>query len=199
MKSSGTSVFVTDIKTKPTSASIEALEIRDAILPNDLDFVQQLWIDYLTWGNDKMQMLYGVHPHNPRETVEQDIKLIDKFLPPNGRLILAFVDGNACGIGCLKSINEEIGEIKRMYVDPSFRKIGAGRAILQSLLNAAKEAGYRKVRLDSPKFMEAAHSLYRSFGFIDISAYQEVEIPEQFRQYLLFMELDLSSGSTIDY
>jgi hypothetical protein len=40
--------------------------------------------------------------------------------------------------------------------------------------------------------MEAAHSLYRSFGFKDISAYPEVEIPEEFRQYLLFMELDLS-------
>ena len=101
------------------------------------------------------------------------------------------MDNKPCGIGCLKSINEEIGEIKRMYINPSFRKIGAGRAILQSLLNAAKEKGYRNVRLDSVKFMEAAHSLYRSFGFKDIPAYPEVEIPEEFRQYLLFMELDL--------
>jgi GNAT superfamily N-acetyltransferase len=84
-------------------------------------------------------MLYGVHPHNPKEAVEQDIGMLDKFLPPNGRLMLAFIDKNACGIGCLKSINKEIGEIKRIYVDPSFRQIGAGRAILQSLLNAAKE------------------------------------------------------------
>jgi len=168
-----------------------SLEIRDAQLPNDIDCIRQLWTDYLTWGNGKMQLLYGAHPHNPKETVEQDIELIDKFLPPNGRLMLAFIDGNPCGIGCLKSINEEIGEIKRMYVDPSFRNIGAGRAILQSLLMAAKETGYKKVRLDSPKFMEAAHSLYRSFGFKDIPVYDEVEIPEEFRQYLLFMELDL--------
>lgn len=167
------------------------IEIREANLPNDIDSIKQLWIDYLTWGNDKMQMLYGVHPHNPSATVGEDIKNIAKFLPPNGRLILAFIDGNPCGIGCLKSINDEIGEIKRMYVDPSFRKIGAGRAILQSLLNAAKESGYKKVRLDSPKFMEAAHSLYRSFGFTEIPVYDEVEIPEAFRQYLIFMEIDL--------
>ena len=168
-----------------------ALKIREVKLPDDIEFVRQLWMDYLTWGNDKMQMLYGVHPHNPKETVDQDIKMIDKFMPPNGRLILAFIDGNACGIGCLKSINAEIGEIKRMYVDPSFRKIGAGRAILQELLNVAKETGYKKVRLDSPKFMEEAHSLYRSFGFTTIPVYDEVEIPEEFRQYLLFMEKDL--------
>lgn len=169
-----------------------SVEIRDANLPGDLEFIRILWTDYLTWGNDRMQQLYGVHPHNPKEAVEQDIKMIDKFLPPHGRLLLAFIDKKVCGIGCLKSINEETGEIKRMYVDPSFRKIGAGRAILHSLLSAAKESGYKKVRLDSPKFMEAAHSLYRSFGFKDISAYPEVEIPEAFRQYLLFMELDLS-------
>jgi GNAT superfamily N-acetyltransferase len=168
------------------------VEVREAILPNDIDFIRQLWVDYLTWGNDNMQLHYGVHPHNPREHVEQDIVLIDKFLPPHGRLILAFIDGKACGIGCLKSISDDIGEIKRMYVDPSFRKIGAGRAILQSLLTAAQETGYQKVRLDSPKFMEAAHALYRSEGFKDIPVYAEVEIPEAFRQYLLFMEVDLS-------
>lgn len=168
------------------------IETRDAKLPDDINSIKQLWTDYLTWGNDQMQMLYGVHPHNPTEAVEKDIKMIAKFMPPNGRLILAFVDDKVCGIGCLKSINSTIGEIKRMYVDPSFRKVGAGRAILQSLLIAAKESGYENVRLDSPKFMTAAHSLYRSVGFSDIPVYAEVEIPEAFRQYLLFMEIELS-------
>jgi GNAT superfamily N-acetyltransferase len=169
-----------------------AVQVREANLPHDIESIRQLWFDYLTWGNEKMKMLYGVHPHNPKEAVEQDITLIDKFLPPHGSLMLAFSDNTACGIGCLKSINNDIGEIKRMYVDPTFRQIGAGRAILQSLLTKAKETGYKKVRLDSPKFMEAAHSLYRSVGFKDIPVYDEVEIPAEFRQYLLFMELDLS-------
>jgi ribosomal protein S18 acetylase RimI-like enzyme len=172
--------------------NISVVEMRDAKLPDDADDIRRLWIEYLAWGNETMQMLHGVHPHDPKETVEQDIKMIAKFLPPDGRLMLAVIDNNVCGIGCLKTINEETGEIKRMYVDPSFRRVGAGRAILQSLLNAAIEAGYKKVRLDSPKFMDAAHSLYRSFGFKDIQAYPEVEIPEEFRQYLLFMELELN-------
>jgi GNAT superfamily N-acetyltransferase len=162
------------------------------MLPNDIDDVRKLWFDYLTWGNAEMQSLYGVHPHDPLVAVEQDIKYINKFLPPHGRLVLAIYEDKVCGLGSLKSINSEIGEIKRMYVDPSFRKIGAGRAIIQSLINAAKESGYKIVRLDSPKFMEAAHALYRSVGFKDIPVYPEVEIPEEFRQYLLFMELDLS-------
>ncbi len=138
-------------------------------------------------------MLYGVHPHHPEEAVEQDIKNIDKFLSPSGRLMLAFNGPTPVGIGCLKRIHSKTAEIKRMYVDPSFRGYGTGRAILDALLKDAQEAGYKNVFLDNPKFMEAAHSLYRSFGFKEIPAYPESEIPEQFRQHLLFMGLNLNS------
>ena len=106
--------------------------------------------------------------------------------------MLAMYENKVCGLGSLKSLNDDTGEIKRMFVDPAFRGLGAGRAILKELLLEAKKAGYQKVRLDSPKFMETAHALYRSFGFRDIEAYPEMEIPAAFKDYLLFMELDLS-------
>ncbi|MVM35887.1 GNAT family N-acetyltransferase [Spirosoma sp. HMF4905] len=170
----------------------EKVKTRIVVIPDDLEAVKQLWFDYLVWGNDKMQELYGVHPHNPTEAVEQDIQQIGKFQPPYGQLILAIYDGKLCGLGSLKRINSDIGEIKRMFVDPTSRRIGAGRAILKGLLVEAKKVGYKKVRLDSPKFMEAAHALYRSFGFRDIEAYPEMEIPAEFKDYLLFMELDLT-------
>ncbi len=170
----------------------EKVVTRTVVIPDDLEVVKKLWFDYLVWGNNKMQELYGVHPHNPNEAVEEDIQHISKFQPPYGQLILAIYDGKVCGLGSLKSINPEIDEIKRMFVDPTFRRIGAGQAILEGLLNEAKKVGYKKVRLDSPRFMEAAHSLYRNFGFRDIEAYPEMEIPAEFKDYLLFMELDLS-------
>ncbi len=168
------------------------VEIREALLPNDVNLIRKLWTEYLTWGNNKMQEIYGVHPHDPKETVELDIKSIEKFQHPQGQLLLAFFDSKACGIGCLKKIDNETGEIKRMYIDPSFRKIGAGKLMLESLLQGARELGYHKVKLDSAKFMESAHALYRKVGFKDISAYDEVEIPEEFRQYLVFMEIELT-------
>ena len=170
----------------------EKVETRRLKLPDDIEAVRKLWFDYLVWGNDKMQELYGVHPNNPKEAVEQDIENISKFQPPYGRLILAVYKGKVCGVGSLKSITPEIGEIKRMFVDPTVRRIGAGRAILEGLLFEARKVGYKKVRLDSPKFLEAAHSLYRSFGFRDIEAYPEMEMPAEFKDYLLFMELNLT-------
>jgi len=167
------------------------VEIRNIKLPDDIELVRKLWTDYLTWGNEMMQMTYGVHPHNPTKIVEQDIKQIDKYLPPNGLVFLAFIDNKACGIGCLNKLSREVGELKRMFVDPSFRELGVGKAILQTIINTAKEIGHKKVRLNTPKFMKTAHSLYAGFGFKPISVYPEVEITEDFREYLLFMELDL--------
>ena len=170
---------------------IPTVQIRNMKLPDDIELVRKLWTDYLTWGNETMQINYGVHPHNPKKIVEQDIKEIDRYLPPNGKVFLAFIENKVCGIGCLNNLGKEVGELKRMFVDPSFRKLGIGKAILQSVINAAKEAGHKKLRLNTPKFMETAHSLYLGFGFKPISAYSEVEITEDYREYLLFMELDL--------
>ena len=170
---------------------IPTVEIRNIKLPGDIQLVRKLWTDYLTWGNETMQINYGVHPHNPTKIVEQDIKEIDRYLPPDGQVFLAFIENKACGIGCLNNLGKEVGELKRMFVDPSFRKLGIGKAILQSVINAAKEVGHKKLRLNTPKFMETAHSLYLSFGFKPILPYPEVEITEDYRKYLLFMELDL--------
>lgn len=165
------------------------LEIRPVKLPEELEIVQNLLIEYLTWGNSQMQFHFGVHPHNPVQQVSEDVKNIGKFLPAKSQMLFACKGSQVCGIGILEGIEKETGEVKRMYVNPNFRNLGMGKAILNALLDFAKNTGYKKVRLNSPKFMKEAHSLYRSVGFIDIEVYQEVEIPEAFRQYLLFMEL----------
>ena len=97
-------------------------------------------------------------------------------------------DGQIAGVGCLKKLKADIGEIKRMYVRPQHRRKGIGKLLLEHLLDAATEAGYSKVWLDSAKFMEKAHSLYRSAGFEEIEPYPESEIPKEFQPNWVFLE-----------
>jgi GNAT superfamily N-acetyltransferase len=85
----------------------------------------------------------------------------------------------------------DIAEIKRMYVRPQFRGRGIGRALLQRLLVEAKEIGYPAVRLDSARFMQEAHALYRSSGFDEVEPYPESEIPTEFQEHWVFMEMRL--------
>ncbi|HEY3213976.1 MAG TPA: GNAT family N-acetyltransferase [Actinomycetota bacterium] len=116
---------------------------------------------------------------------------IAKFQPPVGRLLLAFDDDAAVGTACMRRIAPDTCEIKRMWVNPSHRRGGVGRAMLDRLVGAARAAGYQRVRLDSPDFMTAAHALYRSRGFMDIGPYPQSEIPDEYKPHWIFMEKTL--------
>jgi hypothetical protein len=64
--------------------------------------------------------------------------------------------------------------------------------MLAQLITEAQLTGYKRVRLDSPDFMTAAHSLYRASGFKDIGPYPESEIPDEYKPHWVFMERNLS-------
>jgi len=166
-------------------------EIREADLSRDLEAVELLWLDYLTWGNDGLEARYGFRLP-VRETVEHDLASVAKFQPPDGRLVLAFADDVAVGTACMQRIGPDTAEIKRMYVQPSHRRAGVGRGMLDELITAARGAGYERIRLDSPHFMTAAHSLYRASGFVEIGPYAESEIPDRYKSHWIFMERTLT-------
>jgi GNAT superfamily N-acetyltransferase len=170
-------------------------DIREAQLPEDRDAVERLWLAYLTWCNDELERRYGFRLPL-REAVEHDLLTVARFQRPDGRLLLAFNETEvAIGIACMQRIGPEIAEIKRMYVDPSHRRGGLGRAMLDRLINEARNAGYRRVLLDSPDFMTAAHRLYRASGFTDVDPYPESEIPEEYKSHWLFMERGLNAAN----
>jgi GNAT superfamily N-acetyltransferase len=165
-------------------------EIRDADLARDLEDVERLWLEYLGWGNDGLEARHGFRLP-VRETVEHDIESIAKFQPPDGRLLLAFEDAVAVATACMQRIGPATAEIKRMYVRPAHRRAGIGRGMLDALLATAQAADYQRMRLDSPRFMTAAHALYRSRGFVEIAPYAESEIPDEYKPHWIFMERPL--------
>jgi GNAT superfamily N-acetyltransferase len=166
-------------------------EIRTADVSRDQDAIRRLWLEYLQWGNREMEERHGFHlPIEP--TVNRDLATIGKFQPPDGQILLAFDGVTAFGIACLQRIGPDRAEIKRMYVQPAHRGAGVGRALLNRLIEFATIAGYRWVSLDSPDFMIAAHSLYRSAGFEDAQPYPESEIPDVYKPHWVFMERALA-------
>lgn len=93
------------------------------------------------------------------------------YLPPLGCIILAKQDHQVMGCIALKPIGEGICEMKRLYVRPAARGQGLGNQLVEELINFAKKAGYKTMKLDTISSLKEAIKLYRSKGFIETDAY----------------------------
>lgn len=111
------------------------------------------------------------------------------YVPPDGRLLLATENKKVAGCIALRKIGDGLCEMKRLFVRAEFRGKGLGRQLVESIVKAAKEIGYERMRLDTlPGKMDEAIALYRSLGFKEIEPYYGNPVPGA-----KFMELELVS------
>lgn len=167
------------------------VKLRKATKAQHAQPIRDLFWEYLQWANAKVEENFGVS-FDIASMLEEDMNSLDKFMLPKGRLLLGYVGDQPMGIACLKALTNSIGEVKRMYVRPEARNRGLGRALLNQLLEEARQIGYQRVRLDSARFMAEAHQLYRTNGFREIEAYEGSEIPAELQKHWIFMELVLT-------
>ena len=106
------------------------------------------------------------------QSFEQELaELPGKYAPPEGRLLLAFQDGQLAGCVALRKIGEGVCEMKRLFVRPDCHGKGLGHRLIDQVVKEAREIGYQRMRLDTLERLTSARALYASFGFVDIPAY----------------------------
>jgi GNAT superfamily N-acetyltransferase len=103
--------------------------------------------------------------------------LPDPYVSPRGALLIARVGDEAAGCVGLRPIGDGVGEMKRLYVRPAHRKFGLGQRPVQAVIDAARAAGHRELRLDTLPSMTSAQGLYRRPGFVEIPPYNTTHLP----------------------
>lgn len=118
-----------------------------------------------------------------------------KYVSPDGRLLIAYVNGELAGCIAMRKLDDGICEMKRLFVRDRFRGQRIGVQLLERVIAEARDEGYRKMRLDTyPLKMGKAVDLYRSYGFVEIDAYYDNP-----HEDIIFMELSLVTFPNQNY
>lgn len=131
--------------------------------------------------------LRGMHELSPPESVHAlDLA---KLRQPDITFWSAWDGALLLGCGALKELDPRHGEVKSMRTPNALRRRGAGRALLATIIDTARQRGYGRLSLETgtgPGFL-AAQQLYQSAGFTYCGPFGNyVEDP-----YSTFMTLEL--------
>lgn len=111
------------------------------------------------------------------------------YAPPRGRLLLAFARDAAAGCVALRPVDDQTGEMKRLFVRPEQQGLGLGRMLAARAIDEARAIGYSTMLLDTLPSMHGALRLYESLGFVRRQPYFQSPVAGN-----VFMELRLGNA-----
>jgi putative acetyltransferase len=155
------------------------MEIRQARGDEEMEAARGLFRDYAAELN--LDLCF-------QGFAEELATLPGEYAPPDGRLLLVWIEDRPRGCVALRKLSKDLCEMKRLYLNPEFRRSGRGRALTLTLLREAKAIGYRRMRLETLPIMKAAVEMYHSLGFRPIAPYPHPPIEE-----VMHLELGLDT------
>ena len=167
------------------------LTIKTASMQDDYTAFADLCRAYVGWCRQRYESLpWFVEEVFGYQSLDEELKGLDiKYGPPNGRTMLAELDGQVVAGGAYRRLSDGICELKRLYVSDSAQGHGVGRSLSEALMTEAKADGYVMMRLDTGHLLAEAIAMYEKLGFVRCAPYHDY--PAKFMPYLVFMEKTL--------
>lgn len=108
------------------------------------------------------------HGFDPGRSIPTDDA---EMVPPRGAFLIASVEGEPLACGAVKTIAPGTASLKRMWVADEARGLGLGRRMLAALEGEARSLGLTTLRLETNRALTEAVRLYRSAGYVEVSAF----------------------------
>lgn len=124
-------------------------------------------IGAMTQYFDELEQLFE-HGFDPGNTLMADAALFD---PPSGAFVVLRANHRVIGCGGSLTLENGIGEIKRMWIQPDCRGRGLARRLLERLEHEVGESGNHTVRLDTNAVLSTAIAMYERLGYRPIDRY----------------------------
>jgi putative acetyltransferase len=92
-------------------------------------------------------------------------------LGPRGAFVIGRRGGRPVACGAIRPLEEDVAELKRIFVEVGSRGRGYAKAIVVELERLASERGYKVVRLETGVRQPEAIALYEKLGYHRIKNY----------------------------
>lgn len=120
------------------------------------------------------------------EGIDKDFfDIINIYQKSGGEFWVMLDKEKVIGTIALKPLKASEVELKRFYVDAVYRGKGIGKQLINQAIEAAKEKGFKTIKLDTSKKLNQALGLFRKIGFKEIDPYLDNNRSDT------FMELSL--------
>ena len=139
----------------------------------------QIRLDDLTGGeviallNEHLADMYATSPAESVHALD-----VDALKASNIRFFSAWQGDNLAGCVAIKTLDNQMAELKSMRTAKAFRGQGIGQALLQFIIDHALAQGFTSISLETgtQDYFAAARALYRKFGFTDCGPFGQYQL-----------------------
>lgn len=110
---------------------------------------------------------------------------------PHGAFLVTRRADRVVGCAGLRVLDDELGEVTRVFIAPSARGGGLGRLLMVELEQMARTQGLHTLRLDTRSDLVEARALYAALGYAEVPAFNN----GQYAEHWFAKDLRVGTGS----
>jgi len=96
------------------------------------------------------------------------------YFENGGTFLVTVADGRIVGMGAIRYLEEDVCELKRMWLLLEYHGQGHGYRMMQELFRIAREKGYKVIRLLTDRIVQHnAVRFYKRLGFYEIPSFSD--------------------------
>ena len=98
---------------------------------------------------------------------------LDKITNESSVFLVGYVSQVAVGCCSVCEIELGVGEVKRVFVKPRYRRKGIAERMMEHLEKQAAECGFELLRVETGEKQPESIAMYQKLGYYDIDNYGE--------------------------